>query len=167
MSRFAKIALAAALFAASPAIAQNAVPKPPIPAPGQGIIPLVSGHTSAMPMLYQLDKQPIEKVSPLISRQFLTGAQSTFVKWTVKKGGTFPLHHHAAEQVTWITSGRCEVTSNGNEYVMNAGDVMIIPPNVPHEFVCTEDSIDIDFFSPQRQDWLDGTADYLSQGKAK
>ena len=39
---------------------------------------------------------------------------------------------------------------------MTAGMVLIIPPNTPHEFVCTEDTIDIDFFAPQRQDWIDG-----------
>jgi hypothetical protein len=43
-----------------------------------------------------------------------------------------------------------------------AGDIMIIPPNVPHEFTYLEDTIDIDIFAPGRQDWLDGTAIYLS-----
>jgi quercetin dioxygenase-like cupin family protein len=47
--------------------------------------------------------------------------------------------------------------------VMHAGDIMIIPPNVPHEFRFTQDTIDIDIFSPQRQDWMDGTADYFSK----
>jgi quercetin dioxygenase-like cupin family protein len=40
---------------------------------------------------------------------------------------------------------------------------MIIPPNVPHEFVFTEDTVDIDIFPPGRQDWLDGTASYYSK----
>jgi hypothetical protein len=38
---------------------------------------------------------------------------------------------------------------------------MIIPPNVPHEFIFTDETIDIDIFAPGRQDWLDGTATYL------
>jgi len=42
------------------------------------------------------------------------------------------------------------------------GDIMIIPPNVPHEFTYLEDTIDIDILAPGRQDWLDGTATYLS-----
>jgi unsaturated pyranuronate lyase len=125
-------------------------------APGSGIQPAVSGHTATLPVLYQLDQQPVEQISPLVQRQYLVGAQSTFVKWTVKKGGVFPLHHHANEQVTWITEGRCEVTSQGRKFIMTAGTVMVIPPNTPHEFVCTEDTVDIDFFAPQRQDWIDG-----------
>jgi quercetin dioxygenase-like cupin family protein len=121
-----------------------------------GSQPTVSGHLAAAPVLYQLDAQPIEQISPLIQRQYLSGAQSTFVKWTVKKGAIFPLHHHLNEQITWITKGRCEVSSQGKKFVMTKGMILVIPPNVPHEFVCTEDSIDIDLFAPPRQDWIDG-----------
>jgi unsaturated pyranuronate lyase len=145
-----------------PATAQNR-PAPSLSAapvvtdaPGMGIQPGVSGHSARLPALYALDQQPLEQISPLVQRQYLVGVQSTFVKWTVKKGGIFPLHHHASEQITWITEGRCEVTSQGKKFIMTAGMVMIIPPNTPHEFVCTEDTIDIDFFAPQRQDWIDG-----------
>jgi len=125
-------------------------------APGKGTIGTV--HTTAMASLFDLDAQPVEQISPLIQRQYLSGSQSTITKWTVKKGGVFPLHHHANEQTTWIMKGRCEVYSQGKKYVLTTGMVLIIPPNVPHEFTCTEDSIDIDFFSPQRQDWMDGVA---------
>ena len=106
------------------------------------------------PALYELDKQPVEQVSPLVQRQVLQGVQSTFVKWTIKKGGRFPLQHHSSEQITWITAGRCEVSSLGKKFVMTAGSVIVIPPNAPHEFVCTEDTIDVDFFAPQRQDLM-------------
>jgi quercetin dioxygenase-like cupin family protein len=123
---------------------------------GQGTIPLVSAHTAAVPVMYDLDQQPIEQISPLVQRQYLSGSQSTFVKWTVKAGGVFPLHHHLNEQITWITKGRCEVSSQGKRFDMTAGMVLVIPPNVPHEFRCTEDTIDIDFFAPARQDWADG-----------
>jgi quercetin dioxygenase-like cupin family protein len=134
-------------------------------APGSGIQPGVSGHSATMPILYQLDQQPIEQISPLVQRQYLSGAQSTFVKWTVKKGGVFPLHHHANEQITWITKGRCEVASQGKKFILTAGTVLVIPPNTPHEFVCTEDTIDIDFFSPQRQDGIDGVPSIAATSK--
>jgi quercetin dioxygenase-like cupin family protein len=125
-------------------------------APGRGVIPSVSQHTAATPMLYALDSQPIEQISPLVQRQYLSGSQSTMVKWTVKAGGVFPLHHHANEQITWIVSGRCEVYSQGRLFQASAGTILVIPPNVPHEFHCPEDTIDIDFFAPARQDWADG-----------
>lgn len=167
MNKFNAFMLLALL--SSPAWSQTAPTLTGAPAvtdaAGQGVIPTVSLHTGAFPMLYELEKQPIEQVSPLVQRQFLSGCQSTIVKWTVKAGGVFPLHHHLNEQVTWITQGRCEVVSQGKKFVMRAGTVMIIPPNVPHEFTCTEDTIDIDFFAPARQDWADGVPSVASKPK--
>jgi ribosomal protein L16 Arg81 hydroxylase len=62
-----------------------------------------------------------------------------------------------------ISNSLSEVYSQGKKYVMHAGDIMIIPPNVPHEFRFIQDTIDIDIFSPRRQDWMEGTADYFSK----
>lgn len=164
-SKLLRFALMSAIISSPLTASAETVPAPSLAtppsvteAPGRGLIPSVSGHTAALPVLYELDKQPIEQISPLVQRQFLSGAQSTFVKWTVKKGGTFALHHHSYEQITWIVEGRCEVYSQARKFVMTAGSILVIPPNVPHEFVCTEDTIDIDFFAPARQDWLDGVA---------
>ncbi|GEN59915.1 cupin domain-containing protein [Acetobacter nitrogenifigens] len=137
--------------------------KVPEDAPRMGIQPQVSLHTGQAPVLYGLADQPVEHVSALIDRQVIYGAQSTFVVWTLKKGAVVPLHHHPNEQITWITKGRAEVYSGGKKFVMVSGDLMVIPPNVPHEFVITEDTIDIDIFAPQRQDWIDGTANYLKK----
>jgi quercetin dioxygenase-like cupin family protein len=156
-------AMLGSIIASSAAVGETVQPAPSLSvrpwvsdAPGLGIIPSVSAHTAAAPTLYALDGQPYEQISPLIRRQYLAGAQSTMVKWTVKAGGVFPLHHHANEQITWIVSGRCEVFSQGRRFQASAGTVLVIPPNVPHEFRCPEDTIDIDFFAPGRQDWADG-----------
>jgi quercetin dioxygenase-like cupin family protein len=132
-------------------------------APGRGLLPVVSAHVGAVPLLFSLDGQPMERMSPLIGRQYLSGAGATFCKWTMRKGALVPLHHHSNEQITWITEGRAEVFSQGQRYVMTAGTLLIIPPNVPHEFLFAEDTIDIDIFTPQRQDWLDGTANYYAR----
>ena len=130
-------------------------------APGEGVIPGISDRNAASALLYQLDAQPVEQLSPLIARQFIHGTQSTFVKWTFRDGAVVGLHHHPYEQITWIVSGRAEVLSNGKRYVVEAGDILFFPPNVPHEFRFTEDTINIDFFAPGRQDWMDGDSRYL------
>ena len=41
------------------------------------------------------------------------------------------------------------------------GEVLVIPSNLPHKAEALEDTLDVDVFSPPRQDWLDGTDDYL------
>ena len=166
VSVFAIICFAVALPAIANSPDSNEVQEHPIvsqvsPAPDRGIIPGISDRMGAMPLLYNLDAQPVEELSPLLSRQYIHGSQSTFVKWTAKEKAVVPVHHHPNEQITWIVSGRAEVFSNGEQYIAEAGDILFFPPNVPHEFVFLEDTIDIDFFSPARQDWIDGTANYL------
>jgi quercetin dioxygenase-like cupin family protein len=169
MTKSTFLALMLALAPGATAFAQEA-PAPSLSgapsvseAPGKGVIPSVSGHTAALPTLYALDQQPMEQISPFVQRQYLSGVESTLVKWTVKAGGVFPLHHHINEQVTWIVSGRCEVFSQGKRFEAKAGTILVIPPNVPHEFRCPEDTIDIDFFSPARQDWADGAPSVAAQ----
>jgi quercetin dioxygenase-like cupin family protein len=153
---------AAVMAEAAPAIVD---PPTVVEAPGRGLIPSISEHTAAAPMLYALDRQPVEQIGPLIRRQYLSGSQSTFVKWTVKAGGVFPLHHHPNEQTTWIVSGMCYVFSQNKRFTATAGTILVIPPNVPHEFHCPVDTIDIDFFAPARQDWADGLPSVAASGK--
>ncbi|MDP5009097.1 MAG: Rid family hydrolase [Glaciimonas sp.] len=125
--------------------------------------PVVFMRAGDPPKYNALESLPKEQLSPLISRQYLHGTQSTFVRWEMKKGAIIPEHKHPNEQITWITKGRAEVEVEGKQYIMRAGDMIIIPPNMRHKFTFTEDTIDIDFFSPRRQDWIDGSATYLPQ----
>jgi unsaturated pyranuronate lyase len=121
----------------------------------------IPSHYTALPSVYTLDKIEKETLSSTISRQYVMGAQSMLVKWDLKKGAVVPMHFHPNEQVTWITKGSVKVLSQGKEFIVKAGEIIIIPSNVPHEFHALEDTIDIDFFTPVRQDWLNGTATYL------
>ncbi|MFT4604950.1 MAG: ribosomal protein L16 Arg81 hydroxylase, partial [Rhodothermales bacterium] len=41
------------------------------------------------------------------------------------------------------------------------GEVLHLPAHVPHEAVALEDTLDLDIFSPPRQDWIDKTDAYL------
>ena len=44
---------------------------------------------------------------------------------------------------------------------MRAGEILCIPPHVPHEVIALEDSVALDIFNPPRQDWIDGDDAYL------
>ncbi len=92
----------------------------------------IGENPSDEPAVYRLDDQPAEIVSASIRRQYFHGSQSTFVKWTAKAGAVVPQHQHPSEQVTWIVEGEAEVRSQGRKILLRAGDILIIPPNVPH-----------------------------------
>jgi quercetin dioxygenase-like cupin family protein len=75
-----------------------------------------------------------------------------------------PRHSHENEQVTYILSGALRFwigEDESQEVVVRAGEVLHIPANLPHKAEALEDTLDLDVFSPPRQDWLDGTDDYF------
>jgi quercetin dioxygenase-like cupin family protein len=98
---------------------------------------------------------PREPVAPGIIRQYVTGDESTFSRWEVTAGGVVPMHNHHNEQVTLLLSGAADVTSGAQQIKMTTGDMLVLPPNVPHGYTFTEDSVVIEFFAPRRQDWID------------
>jgi quercetin dioxygenase-like cupin family protein len=115
-------------------------------------------HYAALPSLYNFEETVKEQLNDKISRQYVMGSQSMLVKWTLLKGAIVPMQFHAAEQITWITQGAVTVVTQGKKFIVKAGQVIIIPPFVPHEFTALEDTIDIDFFTPVREDWLRNAA---------
>ena len=44
---------------------------------------------------------------------------------------------------------------------LRAGEVLVLPSNLPHEAVALEESVVLDMFSPPREDWISRTDDYL------
>ena len=46
-----------------------------------------------------------------------------------------------------------------------AGEVLLIPGGVRHQAHAITDTLDLDVFTPPRQDWLDGSDAYLRAGK--
>jgi quercetin dioxygenase-like cupin family protein len=47
-----------------------------------------------------------------------------------------------------------------HELVARAGDVLVIPADLPHGAQALEDTQLIDVFAPPREDWLAGTGAY-------
>lgn len=121
----------------------------------------IASHYHAIPLFYHFDKMPIEKLSDKISRQYIYASNSMLVKWIFKKGAEIPLHHHVNEQITWITKGKVLVISQQKEFIVKAGEVIVFPPHVPHAFYVLENCIDIDFFTPVREDWINQNTSYL------
>ena len=123
---------------------------------GAGIIPAISGHYKTLPSFYDFDKMPAEHITSSIDRRFIMGTQSTVIRWDVKAGTKLPLHFHINEQITYVMKGVLEASSQGEKYILKAGQIMVFPPNVPHEFVAIKDTIIVEFNTPARQDFING-----------
>ena len=115
---------------------------------------------------YTWDDMPKEQLSDQLSRRLITGDKMMLAHVYLKKGCVVPLHHHENEQITYILEGALRFhigAEDGEEIIVRAGDVLHIPSNVPHTAEALEDTLDVDIFSPPRQDWLDKSDDYLRQ----
>ena len=109
----------------------------------------------------------VESLNPLIGRQFVVGTSVMVARVLLKKGAHVPLHSHHNEQVTYILEGALKFALEGKEVIVHAGEVLCIPPNVPHEAFALEDTVDLDIFNPPRQDWIDRDDAYLRSGTSK
>jgi quercetin dioxygenase-like cupin family protein len=103
----------------------------------------------------------VEKLSSLIGRQFVVGSDTMLARVLLKKGAHVPLHSHHNEQITYVLDGVLKFAIEGKEIVVHAGEVLCIPPHVPHEAFALEDTVDLDIFNPPRQDWIDRDDAYL------
>ena len=107
---------------------------------------------------------PEERVTDLISRRLITGTAMMIAHVYLKKDALVPQHSHHNEQITYILSGALHFwigADRAREVIVREGEVLHIPSHVPHEARALEDTLDVDVFSPPRQDWLDGTDSYF------
>jgi len=107
----------------------------------------------------------LEDLSPQLKRQFVVGESVMIARILLKKGCVVPLHSHHNEQVTYILEGALKFVLKDREITVRAGEVLCIPPNLPHEAIAMEDTVDLDIFTPPREDWIAKTDAYLRGGQ--
>jgi quercetin dioxygenase-like cupin family protein len=103
----------------------------------------------------------LEDINPLFQRQMIVGQEVMLARVLLKKGCIVPLHSHVNEQLTYILEGALKFWIDNQEIVVRAGQVLTIPPNMPHKAEALEDTVDLDIFHPPRADWLSKSDSYL------
>ena len=107
----------------------------------------------------------LEDLNPLLQRQFVVGQEMMLARVLLKKGCIVPEHSHHNEQITYVLEGALKFWIDGKVIVVNSGEVLTIPPHMPHKAEALADTVDLDVFSPQRADWINKTDSYLRGGK--
>jgi quercetin dioxygenase-like cupin family protein len=136
--------------------------------PGDSLSPINHFGEFKMPEkraeLFNWDDIPLEKLTGDISRRLITGENMMIAHVYLDRGAVVPEHSHHNEQITYVLKGALKFLlgeDQETEVVVGAGEVLTIPPNLPHSAVALEDTLDVDVFNPPRQDWLDGSDAYL------
>lgn len=98
---------------------------------------------------------PYREVEPGVERKLLaTGGQMMTAQLRFRKGAIGSLHSHPHEQIGYVVSGSFEFTLEGVVSVLKAGDSYYVPSGAIHGVQALEDSLLVDVFTPQRQDFL-------------
>jgi quercetin dioxygenase-like cupin family protein len=105
----------------------------------------------------------VEHLNSLVGRQLIVGTNVMVARLLLKKGAKVPLHNHHNEQVSYIVDGALRFSIDNREITVSAGEVLCIPPHMPHEAIALEDTVAVDIFNPPRQDWIDKEDAYLRQ----
>lgn len=101
---------------------------------------------------------PVQNMTPLVSRRLLAYHEGeggyTVNLMQAKAGATAPAHSHPHRQVVYVLSGRGDFLCGEEVQTMQAGDVLMIDPDVPHTFnTFFEDTTWLEFFTPAREDY--------------
>ena len=109
-------------------------------------------------------EMPREKLNDLIDRRMITGEKVMLTHVYLKKGAVVPMHSHHNEQITYILEGKIRFwieSEDAQPITLGPGEVLTLPSNLPHKAEALEDTLDVDIFSPPREDWLNKEDDYL------
>jgi quercetin dioxygenase-like cupin family protein len=111
--------------------------------------------------LHVWDSIAREPLGPTLSRQVIHTDRMTVARLYLTKGAVVPRHSHENEQVTMLVKGKIVFRFDDGETIVEGGQTLQIPSNVPHMVEALEDSEALDLFSPVREDWVRGDDAYL------
>lgn len=117
------------------------------------------------PQQHSFHTMPVEQLSDLLTRQYISTADATVARIVLRKGCMVPEHSHSNEQIAYVLEGALRFMVAGVEHVVRAGELLVLPPHVPHSAEALEDTVDLDIFTPPRLDWAAGDDAYLRGAK--
>jgi quercetin dioxygenase-like cupin family protein len=107
---------------------------------------------------------PLEPLKGTITRRVISGERMMIAHVHLQKGDEVPRHSHENEQLAYTLKGALHIwlgAADERDVIVRAGELLVIPSQLPHRAIALEDTLNIDIFSPPRQDWLTGTDTYL------
>jgi len=100
--------------------------------------------------LYKIEiKQPVDGAQV----RFVHSENMTIAYWQFEPGANLPEHSHPHEQISNVMGGAFELTIDGESLDLQAGSVVVIPPNTVHSGKAITGCYIIDVFYPVREDY--------------
>lgn len=107
----------------------------------------------AEPRVLTWSELPVDRPMPLIERQRVVGSHVMISRVELAPGFVVPTHRHHNEQMVCVLSGRAafvldEGTAQESRVTLASGQVLHLPPHVPHGCTALEPTVILDVFSP-------------------
>jgi quercetin dioxygenase-like cupin family protein len=113
---------------------------------------------------YRWDDLVKEPLKEDLARRLISTERMMLAQVFLEKGCIVPKHSHESEQLSYILEGKLRFWLGEDESEVldvGAGEVLHLPSWLPHKAEALETTLDVDVFSPPRQDWLEGSDSYL------
>lgn len=81
------------------------------------------------------------------------GERLMLVQVEAEAGVIVATHSHPHEQTTYVLSGQLQFTLDGKDTILNTGDAINVPDDVPHSVVMIEPCLILESFTPPRAEW--------------
>lgn len=99
------------------------------------------------------DRQAVTMLPGVHRKTFGTTDNMMLCEITLEKGAVVSPHRHPNEQVGYVVRGLIRMAVEDREEVLRPGDNYAIPADVVHGAAAVEDTVVIDIFYPQREDY--------------
>jgi quercetin dioxygenase-like cupin family protein len=86
-------------------------------------------------------------------RTMATTDEAMVCEFLLERGTVIAPHSHTNDQVGYIAYGRIELTIGDQTRICHPGDSYAIPGGIIHSARVLEDTLEIDVFSPPRNDY--------------
>jgi quercetin dioxygenase-like cupin family protein len=103
--------------------------------------------------VYKLSEIPDRELLDRAEARFVHASAMTFAYWTFEPGVHLPDHTHPHEQISSVIEGVFDLTVDGESMRLEAGSVVVIPPNARHSGDSVTECRIIDVFHPVREDY--------------
>jgi quercetin dioxygenase-like cupin family protein len=94
--------------------------------------------------LARWDALPLEKVTEMVARKTVRGANLTLTQSYLKKGALVPRHAHAGEQMIYVLQGALRAELDGRQVMIREGELLQVPAGSPHQAEALDDTFVLD-----------------------
>ena len=90
--------------------------------------------------LSRWDDLELVKLTEMIAKKVISGADHILVQAFFKKGALVPKHTHASEQTIYVLQGALRITVEREGVTVREGDVLRIPAGRAHQAEALDDT---------------------------